>query len=104
LRKVDELSPDTIFILDKAEVSEDFVKGVKERGLTIVWIDHHETKTSKETIEQTHYYSSYPSSEPTTYLAQKIFNNKDDLWLAMIGCLGDVFMPEICGNLRKRKS
>jgi oligoribonuclease NrnB/cAMP/cGMP phosphodiesterase (DHH superfamily) len=94
LKKVDELSPDTIFILDKAEVSKEFIEGAKERGTNIVWIDHHETKTSKEIINNTNYYNTFPSSEPTTYVAQKIFNNKEDLWLAMIGCIGDVFMPE----------
>lgn len=94
LRKVEEINPDAVFVLDKAEVSEEFVDGVKKSGLPIIWIDHHETKTSNEIISQTFYYNSAPESEPVTYLAQKVFNRKEDLWLAMIGCIGDVYMPD----------
>ena len=38
LRKVDELHPDAVFILDKAEVSTEFIDGVIERNLPIVWV------------------------------------------------------------------
>jgi single-stranded DNA-specific DHH superfamily exonuclease len=94
LRKVEELNPDAVFILDKAEASKEFIDGVEQKGIPITWIDHHETKTSKEIITKTSYYNSLPEAEPTTYIAQKIFNRKDDLWLAMIGCIGDVYMPD----------
>ncbi|MDH3353049.1 MAG: DHHA1 domain-containing protein [Nanoarchaeota archaeon] len=94
LKKVEELNPDAIFIIDKAEVSKEFVDAVDQKGIPITWIDHHETKTPKEVIEKTYYYNSLPSAEPTTYLAQKIFNRPEDLWLAVIGCIGDAYMPD----------
>ena len=94
LQKVEELNPDSIFVLDKAEVSKEFVDEIEEKGIPITWIDHHETKTPKEVIEKTSYYNTLPSAEPTTLVAQKIFNRKDDMWLAMIGCIGDVYLPE----------
>lgn len=93
-KKVDELNPDTIIILDKAELSEEFANHAEEKGIPILWIDHHESKTPKETIKKTSYYTSYPSSEPTSYIAQKIFNRSQDIWLGIIGCIGDVYMPD----------
>jgi oligoribonuclease NrnB/cAMP/cGMP phosphodiesterase (DHH superfamily) len=101
LRKVEEINPDSVFILDKAEISGDFVEGVVKRGIPIVWIDHHETKTPKEIIEKTFYYNSIPESEPVTYLAQKVFDRKEDLWLALIGCIGDVYMPDFADKFAK---
>ena len=102
LRKVDELNPDAIFILDKAELSKEFAEAVEQRGIPMIWIDHHETKTSKEIIEKTSYYNSFPTAEPTTYIAQKIFNRQEDMWLAMIGCIGDVYMPDFAEEFAKQ--
>jgi len=99
--KIDELNPDTVVILDKAEVSKEFANHAEEKGIPIIWIDHHETKTSKEIIAKTHYYSSYPSSEPTSYIAQKIFNRQQDIWLSVIGCIADVYMPSFAKNFSK---
>ncbi len=93
-RKIDELNPDAIIILDKAELSKEFANHAEEKNIPLIWIDHHETKTPKEIIQKTSYYNSYPSSEPTSYIAQKIFNRQQDLWLATIGCIGDVYMPD----------
>jgi len=99
LKKVEELNPDAVFILDKAELSKEFAEGVEQKGIPIIWIDHHSTKTLKEIIEKTHYYNTHSErselgNEPVTYIAQKIFNRQEDLWLATIGCIGDVYMPD----------
>lgn len=93
-RKIDELNPDTIVILDKAELSQEFADYAEEKDIPIIWIDHHETKTPKETIKKTFYYTSHPSAEPTSYIAQKIFNRQDDIWLSLLGCIADVYLPE----------
>ncbi len=93
-RKVNELNPDAIIILDKAELSIEFANHAEEKGIPILWIDHHETKTPQETINKTSYYTTHPSSEPTSFIAQKIFNRPQDTWLATIGCIGDVYMPD----------
>jgi oligoribonuclease NrnB/cAMP/cGMP phosphodiesterase (DHH superfamily) len=114
VRKVEELNPDAIFILDKAELSKEFADAVEQKGIPMTWIDHHETKTPKEIIEKTSYFNTHKQSdpqakrptseathkrsdlgdEPVTYIAQKIFNRQEDLWLAVIGCIGDVYMPD----------
>lgn len=102
VRKVEELNPDAVFILDKAELSKEFADAVEQKGIPIIWIDHHETKTAKEIIKKTAYYNSFPSSEPTTYIAQKIFNRQEDMWLAMVGCIGDVYMPDFAEDFAKQ--
>ena len=102
LRKVNELNPDAVFILDKPQVGEDFIKGVEEKNLPLTWIDHHEVQIEKKLLKKLSYYNSFPTSEPVTYIAQKIFNRKEDLWLAMIGCIGDVYMPDFAAEFSKQ--
>jgi single-stranded DNA-specific DHH superfamily exonuclease len=92
LKKIEELSPDHIFILDKPLVSQEFIEGVKEKNLPLTWIDHH--KIENKVDSEIEYFNSSPTSEPTTYLAQKVFNRQEDIWLAITGCIGDNFMPE----------
>jgi single-stranded DNA-specific DHH superfamily exonuclease len=93
-KKIDELNPDSIIILDKAELSKEFAEHAEKLGIPIIWIDHHETNTEPEIIKKTSYYTSYPSAEPTSYIAQKIFNRPNDIWLSIIGCIGDVYLPD----------
>ena len=102
VKKVEELNPDAIFILDKAELSKEFAEQVEQKNIPMIWIDHHKTKTPKEVIAKTSYYNSLPSAEPTTYIAQKIFNRQKDLWLATIGCIGDVYMPDFANQFAKQ--
>jgi oligoribonuclease NrnB/cAMP/cGMP phosphodiesterase (DHH superfamily) len=104
LRKVEELNPDAVFILDKAELSSEFADAVEQLGIPMIWIDHHETKTPKNVIEKTFYYNSLPCAEPTTYIAQKIFNRQEDLWLGVVGCIGDVYMPDFVEDFREKNS
>jgi len=102
LRRINELNPDYIFILDKAEVSEEFINGVHEKAIPIVWIDHHNVKIKKKLLEKVDYFNSYPSSEPVTYIAYNIFKRKEDMWLAIIGCIGDVYMPNFAHEFSKK--
>lgn len=98
LRKVDELKPDYVFILDKPRVSNDFLQAILEKNIPIVWIDHHiidkEFQPNEEMLKQINYFNSAPSCEPTTYLAYKTFRKKDLQWLSLIGCIGDNFLPD----------
>ncbi len=101
LKKIDELNPDAIFVLDKAEVEPAFLEGIEERNLPIIWIDHHESKSSEILKEKTNYYNPLPDKIPTTYIAQKIFDRPQDLWLAVIGCIGDSYMPPFAKDFEK---
>jgi len=119
VKKVDELQPDLVIILDKAELSKEFAEQVEQKNIPMLWLDHHETKTPKETIQKTSYYNTLEAAksvykrsglpvegsliaEPTTYIAQKIFNRSEDLWLATIGCIGDAYMPDFANQFAKQ--
>jgi single-stranded DNA-specific DHH superfamily exonuclease len=95
-RKVRELEPDYIFILDKPIVAKDFYDDVWEINTPIVVIDHHETEKSF-VPEFVNYYNSFSkkkkSSEPVTFISYKIANNRNDLWLAVVGCISDNYIP-----------
>lgn len=94
-RKIEELKPDCLFILDTALVTQNFFDKIKEINLPVVWIDHHD---SKKIIlpENIKYYNpikkkNIPSS--TSYLCYEVTKKKQDLWLTILGCLSDKFIP-----------
>ncbi len=102
LRKVNELRPDGVFILDKPQVSEDFIQELHSQNIPVTWIDHHNVKIKKELLEKVSYFNSYPSSEPVTYISYNVYKRKQDMWLAMIGCIGDVYMPDFAEEFSKQ--
>ncbi len=101
-RKVKELNPDYIFILDKPSVSLEFLNQAKADNIPIVWIDHH--MVDKPEGEWVNYYNPYYTSktnEPVSYICYKITNNKKDVWIAVIGCIFDRFIPDFYGKFRE---
>ncbi len=97
-RKVTELNADYIFILDKPVVSPAFFEEAKKFNIPIVWIDHHKTE---QTVVPgfVHYYNSALTktknkNEPVTYLCYKITEKKEDMWIAIVGCISDRFIPD----------
>lgn len=100
-RKVNELNPDYIFILDKPVVSERFFELAEKNNLPVVWIDHHDVK--KPNIEN--YFNPYlndKTNEPTSYLCQNIANQKQDAWISLIGCIGDCYMPDFFEQVKEQ--
>ncbi len=90
-RKIDEFNPDRIFILDKAEVAEEFLRRAGEKNIPVTWIDHH-TPQNPPNVD---YYNPRIRDpdiyEPASYLCYQV-TRKDD-WLVLMGCLGDHFLP-----------
>lgn len=105
-RKISELKPDYVFILDKPIVAEGFLKEAQEHNLPVVWIDHHEIEfPDLSKFSLVNYYNSMQgekkSSEPVTYWAYKLAR-KEDLWLAIAGCIGDGFLPDFSQEAEKK--
>jgi single-stranded DNA-specific DHH superfamily exonuclease len=104
LRKVQEFNPDYVFILDKPLISDDFIEEVSKMNIPLVWLDHHDVNPSINP-EKVHYFNSMksekPSSEPTTYWTWQISKKKEDLWLAMIGCISDSYLPDFTPEFAK---
>ncbi|MEM3373626.1 MAG: DHH family phosphoesterase [Candidatus Woesearchaeota archaeon] len=99
LKKVSEYQPDNIFILDVAEVSQDFLDKVHN----VYWIDHHSPLERKNV----HYFnpmilSKGKDNRPISYWAWKITQKSN--WLALVGCVGDWFIPEDIRNEFKKES
>jgi len=88
LKQVHEYQPDKIFILDKPMVKQEFIDGAK---IKIVWIDHHEPVNMKNVKYYNPRVNDDKDNRPTSYWCYKIAD--DDLWIAMVGILGDWFLP-----------
>ena len=99
LRKVDELCPDKIFILDIPIVEQEFIDKAKR---PIFWIDHHpplertKVKYFNPRLKEPDVYI------PTSRMAYQISGNEEDLWFATVGCLSDWNMPDFINRFCKR--
>ena len=102
-RKVNELKPDYIFILDVPSVDPEFLKKAHEDNLPVVWIDHHNVEIPEN--KEINYYNPYhndKTNEPVCYLCYKITGNKQDMWLAMIGSISDYYMPDFLDEFSEK--
>lgn len=97
LRKVHEIRPDRIFVLDKPGIEQDFVD---EAGVQVVWLDHH--PPSK--VNGVHYFNPLldksNDNRPTSYWAYRI--SEGSLWMAMAGCVSDWFVPEFSSEFSQK--
>lgn len=97
-RKVKELKPDYVFILDKPVVSDEFFEKILADNLPVVWIDHHQVDESSGCkFDWVNYYNPFfsnKSNEPVSYLCYKIACRQKDIWLAVIGCVSDALIPD----------
>ncbi len=102
-RKVVELKPDYIFILDKPVVSEEFLERARRDNIPVVWIDHHQVEEPMN--NNVNYYNPFfidCSNEPVSYMCYKIINKKDDIWLAVVGCISDCYIPDFYNEFEKK--
>ena len=109
-RKARELNADYVFVLDKPVISKEFIKEIELMNLPMVWIDHHAFQEDIDEKEFSNLYIYDParnkgrekSDEPVTYWCYKIAGRKEDLWLAVIGCIADHYMPNFADEFSKR--
>lgn len=98
--KILDFSPDKLFILDKPYKNPEFFSEMNEKGIQVFVIDHHEIKDIEKNSENI--FSSYPSSEPTSYICQKIFERKNTEWISIVGCIYDVFIPDFAKDFQEK--
>ncbi len=89
LKKIKTYHADKVFIVDVAEVSQEFL----DKSGETYWLDHHAPLNRKNVK----YYNPMIQSKgkdnrPASYWAHKI--TQDNLWICMVGCVGDWFLPE----------
>jgi len=96
--KVQENSPDKIFILDIPITSQEFIDQAKT---PVYYIDHHEPLE----LNKVKYYNpriKNPSAYiPTTRMCYQISGDKNNLWIATVGCLADWHMPDFIDEFIK---
>ncbi len=100
--KVHELKADYVFVLDKPVIEEDFFEEMDKIQMPVVWIDHHYLgkEPYNPKYKNVYFYNPAHSSkgeagtEPVTYLIQRILQREEDLWIAMMGCIADHYLPD----------
>ncbi len=88
--KANEYYADTVFVLDKPIVSQEFIDTCIARNIIV--LDHHEPIERR----RIHYFNPRLADDkdnrPTSYWAYRII--KQDLWIAMVGMTGDWFLAD----------
>jgi single-stranded DNA-specific DHH superfamily exonuclease len=102
-RKVEELNSDYIFVLDKPVISKEFFNKAEQFNIPLVWIDHHDVDNDIPSFVS--YYNPIfngPSTnEPVTALCWQVTGRKEDLWIAVLGCISDGYLPEFYEDFKK---
>jgi hypothetical protein len=93
VQKAEEYEPDKVFILDKPDVSQDFLD---KMAVKTFWIDHHEPKKKNNVSYFNPRIENDRDNRPTSYWCYKVV--QQDLWIAMIGIVGDWYFPEFASQ------
>ena len=101
-----ELGGDCVFILDRHSLGKEFVSEISVLNLPIVWIDHHDAVFEEYNYSLLYHYNpvrnKIKSVEPTTYLCYSATQRVEDLWIALIGCIADHYIPNFAGEFENR--
>jgi single-stranded DNA-specific DHH superfamily exonuclease len=108
-RRALELGADSVFVLDKPVLSKEFAESIDRMGLSLIWIDHHDVPHEEFEKEFKNLFIYNParnsgkdkSDEPTTYLSYAVTERKEDMWLAVVGCIADHFLPEFVNEFKE---
>ncbi len=95
LRRVEEYDPGKIFVLDIAEIEQDFIDKAKR---PIIWVDHHEPPECEGVKRFNPRLDTPPQNIPTTLLCYNALENdsfaQEIQWIAMVGTVADWHIPE----------
>lgn len=101
-RKVRELGADVVFVLDKPAISEKFIEEVIEMKVPIIIVDHHlSTGVFPEEVKVFNATKS-GQGEPVSYECFRIVSKKEDVWIALIGCISDHYLPDFVDEFVKQ--
>jgi single-stranded DNA-specific DHH superfamily exonuclease len=99
IKKVKEYAPDKIFIVDIAQVEQDFIDSA---GVPIIWIDHH-GPYGRQNVSYFNPRKHNPlENPPVSYLISKVVNEPETEWVAMVGMVGDWYLPPDYKEFSKR--
>lgn len=94
---VNRHEPDLVFILDMPMVEQEFLDGMK---CPVIWLDHHPVQL-RHKVKYYNPRTADPNDNPsTTVNAYHVV--KQDLWMAMIGAVGDWQLPDFTEEFRTK--
>jgi single-stranded DNA-specific DHH superfamily exonuclease len=99
LPRVDEYHPDLIVILDVPIVEQEFLDAVH---VPVIWIDHHQPQEPVGVLYYNPRIKDLHAYIPTTRMAYQVNGNTRDMWIAMVGCLADYYLPDFTDTFVKR--
>ncbi|MBS3121852.1 hypothetical protein J4434_03145 [Candidatus Woesearchaeota archaeon] len=108
---VKDYEPDKIFIVDIPKISENFLKKL---SMPVIYIDHHDICQIKQ--DNLIYFNPHIYNEKdercVSYWCYKIINIAEgdniieqktkDIWIAMVGCVGDWHLPDFKSEFTKQ--
>ena len=94
--KIEEYNADKVFVLDIANLDQEFLDASK---VPVIWIDHHGPFERNKVKYFNPRLNKKDANIPTTYMAYQVV--KQDLWIAMIGCIADYYMPDFFEEFKK---
>lgn len=106
-RRAHELGADYVFVLDRPFLGDAFVTALKELNIPLVWIDHHRVDSPHYNDPAVHVFNpailtgKAKSSEPVTWIAYTLSAREDDVWIALMGCISDHYLPPVPGFKKK---
>lgn len=104
-KRAQELNADYVFILDKPVLTREFLSIIDQMNLPCIWIDHHinqnEDFSDLKSFESFNYAYDGKSGEPVTYVSYKLTGRKEDLWIAVAGCIADHYLPNFAEDFAK---
>ncbi len=100
--KIEEYGPDLVIVLDKPLMSEEFVDSVK---VPIIWYDHHiKEKMRKGNLSEINPRDYGVEQCSTAHIMYDLVKDDrpEDIWIGMVGTVGDWTMARFAGEFRKR--
>jgi len=98
VKKAKEFCPDLIIILDKPKVSQEFIDKIT---VPIIYIDHHKPCEIKGVKYFNPRIKNENDDRPTSYWCYELVKN--DLWVAMVGIVGDWCLSNVQEFSKKYK-
>ncbi|MEK6937191.1 MAG: DHH family phosphoesterase [Nanoarchaeota archaeon] len=88
-RKIEEYRPDFIFVLDRAEISQELIDSV---NVPLILIDHHPVIERKGIKYFNPRKNDENDTRPVSYWCYQLVKN--NLWIALVGIIGDYCYPK----------
>lgn len=102
--KVVSHGADLVVVLDRPVLTEDFVAQLEAANVRVLWIDHHAIPT-EHFSDSVFYYNPLAFKKqaiPVTGICYSLTRRREDMWIAMMGCIADHYLPSFASSFKKK--